>query len=308
MKIALDPYMHRHLSLPEIARLSAELGYEHIELSPRADFLDWWVHPRAFPERVQEFKKALADHGVKLASLLPMYRWSSPHEDERQAAVKYWKLAIQIAVEVGCDTMNSEFGRGASPESSWSCCGGGGASARDGGTPEACEAAFWRSMEELVPVLEREGVNLHIEPHPEDWVETLHPAVDMIRMIGSKNVKFLYCAPHTFYFGDDIAQMIRDAAPVLAHVHVADTMNHKASSGNRYIINPPGSRARVHQHLDIGQGEVDWDVLFGTLHEVGFDGIVTSCVFAWEERAVDSSRFMRKEIQRYVDKYWGQAR
>jgi myo-inositol catabolism protein IolH len=29
------------------------------------------------------------------------------------------------------------------------------------------------------------------------------------------------------------------------------------------------------------------------------------CVFAWEERAVDSSRFMRQEIQKYVDKYWG---
>lgn len=48
------------------------------------------------------------------------------------------------------------------------------------------------------------------------------------------------------------------------------------------------------------------DVLFKTLDEVGSDGIVTSCVFAWEERTVESSRFMRREIQRYVDKYWGQ--
>ena len=54
----------------------------------------------------------------------------------------------------------------------------------------------------------------------------------------------------------------------------------------------------VHQHLDIGQGEVDWDVFFGTLAEVGFDGIMTSCVFAWEERAVESSRFMFEEIRR----------
>jgi hypothetical protein len=115
---------------------------------------------------------------------------------------------------------------------------------------------------------------------------------------------FLYCAPHTFCFGDDIAAMIRDAASVLAHVHVADTFNHKASSGLRYIVNPPGSTARVHQHLDIGQGEVGWDAFFGTLHEVGFDGIMTACVFAWEERAVASSRFMRQEMKQYVDKYW----
>ena len=29
---------------------------------------------------------------------------------------------------------------------------------------------------------------------------------------------------------------------------------------------------RVHQHLDIGQGEVPWDTFFGTLGDLGFDG------------------------------------
>jgi myo-inositol catabolism protein IolH len=123
-------------------------------------------------------------------------------------------------------------------------------------------------------------------------------------MIGSKNVRYLYCAPHTFHLGADMEAMLRKAAPVLAHVHVGDTMNHRASSGLRYIVNPPGSSVRVHQHLDIGQGEIDWDLFFRTLHDVGFDGIVTSCVFAWEERAVESSRFMREEIQKYLDRYW----
>jgi myo-inositol catabolism protein IolH len=296
MKIALDPYMHRHVSLTELPRFVAELGYKYIELSPRADFLDWWVYPRAYRERIDAFRKALQGAGVELASLLPMYRWASPDEGERQAAMRYWKAAIRVAVEMGCNTMNSEFGRGPSVQVSSSCAGG--------GTSETCEAAFWKSMEELVPILEREGIQLHIEPHPEDWVETFHPGVDIIRMINSKNVRFLYCTPHTFYFGDDIAAMVREAAPVLAHVHVADTLNHRASSGNRYILNPPGTKARVHQHLNIGQGEVDWDAFFKTLHEVGFDGIITSCVFAWEDRALESSRFMRQEIQRYVDKYW----
>jgi myo-inositol catabolism protein IolH len=39
------------------------------------------------------------------------------------------------------------------------------------------------------------------------------------------------------------------------------------------------------------------------LGEIKFDGVLSSCVFAWEDRAEDSSRFMRTEIQRYLDKY-----
>ena len=158
-------------------------------------------------------------------------------------------------------------------------------------------------MDELVPILEREGIRLNIEPHPEDFVETLQPAVDMVRSIDSPHVRFLYCAPHTFYFGDDTRAMLREAAPVLAHVHVADTFNHKASSGLRYIVNPPGSKVRVHQHLNIGEGEVPWDEFFSTLAEIGFDGIMTACVFAREDKAEESSRFMRREMQRYLDAY-----
>ena len=52
MKIALDPHMHRHLNLRDLCRKAAELGYEHIELSPRDDFLPWWVRPRAHKERI----------------------------------------------------------------------------------------------------------------------------------------------------------------------------------------------------------------------------------------------------------------
>jgi myo-inositol catabolism protein IolH len=298
MRIALDPYMHRHVPLEDLPRLAADLGYEWIELSPRADFLEWFKAPRVFPDRLQSFKRSLKDHNVQIASLLPMYRWASNDEAERQAAVRHWKRAIEIAVEMGVDTMNSEFGRGPHPDKGTCYC------CHTGSMIEACEDAWWRSMEELVPILEKEGINLHIEPHPEDWVETLQPSVDLIRTVNSPRVKFLYCAPHTFYFGDDVPAMIRECADVLAHVHVADTFNHKASSGLRYIVNPPGSAARVHQHLDIGQGEVPWDAFFGTLAEVGFDGIMTACVFAWEERAEESSRFMRQEMQRYVEKFW----
>jgi myo-inositol catabolism protein IolH len=100
--------------------------------------------------------------------------------------------------------------------------------------------------------------------------------------------------------GGDIAGIMKYAGDLLTHLHVADSFDHRASSGLRYIVNPPGSPARIHQHLDIGQGEVDWPVFFGTLERLKFDGIMTACVFAWEERARDSSRFMLEEMQRHT--------
>jgi len=34
-------------------------------------------------------------------------------------------------------------------------------------------------------------------------------------------------------------------------VHVADSYDNTGLSGQRYILNPPGSQVTVHQHLDI---------------------------------------------------------
>jgi len=282
VKIALDPYMLRGLPFGEVCRIAADIGYDAIELSPRSDFIPFFTHPRADRSRVAEFRTALRETGIEISSVLPLYRWSSPDEDERLAAVRYWKRAIQLTVELGVTVMNSEFN----------------------GRPEAAaasEAQFWRSMEELLPTFDREGIHLNLEAHPDDFVERNDAAVDLVRGIDSPDVGYLFCAPHTFHLGDDIGAMIEYAAPVLRQVHIADVFNHRASSGLRYIVNPPGSAARVHQHLDIGQGEVDWDACFAALRRVRFDGILTSCVFAWEERAVESSRFMLERIRHYLD-------
>jgi myo-inositol catabolism protein IolH len=103
--------------------------------------------------------------------------------------------------------------------------------------------------------------------------------------------------------GGDITGVMEYAGELLTHVHVADSFDHRASSGLRYIVNPPGSTALVHQHLDIGQGEVDWDEFFGTLGRMKFDGVMTVCVFAWEERARESSRYMRETIEKRVQSW-----
>jgi myo-inositol catabolism protein IolH len=77
-------------------------------------------------------------------------------------------------------------------------------------------------------------------------------------------------------------------------------MDHHRSHGLRYITNPPGNAARVHQHLKIGDGDVDWDEFFGGLATNGFldreDSVMVSSVFAENENATEVSRYQLEQM------------
>ena len=73
MKIALDPTpFHHDYELLDFPKLVAELGYEYLQLTPHRDFIPFFNHPRADDELVAKFRKACADAGVGIASVLPL--------------------------------------------------------------------------------------------------------------------------------------------------------------------------------------------------------------------------------------------
>jgi myo-inositol catabolism protein IolH len=279
--IALDPAMyHADLSIPDEIRKAADLGYRYLELSPRPDFFFWHRYPKADATAINEVKAACKETGVTLNSLVPVFNWSSPDEQERQAQVRNWKRLLQIAADLDCGLINSEL-------------------SGDPTDPLRSEHAFYRSMEELAPDFERHGIALNLEAHPYDFAERHDDAVHIIRGLDLPWVNYVFCAPHAYHLSDgagDIARMIRHSAGRLAHVHIADCYNHRANAGNRYIINPPGVDARVHQHNEIGNGDVPWTEFFTALREQSFNGIATVCVFGWEEDADNIHRRMLDRI------------
>ena len=281
VKIALDPAMyHADLSVADEVRKAADLGYEYLELSPRADFFFWHRYPKADDAAIAEVKKACQETGVTLLTLVPVFNWSSPDEQERQAQVRNWRRLLQIAAELECPLVNSEL-------------------SGDPNDPVRSEHAFYKSMEELIPDFEKYGIALNLEAHPYDFSETNDDAVQIIRGLNKPWVNYVFCAPHAFHLSDgqgDLRRMMDYAGDKLAHLHVADCYNHRANVGNRYIINPPGVDARIHQHNEIGNGDVDWDEFFATLREKNFDGIATVCVFGWEETADDIHRRMLERV------------
>jgi myo-inositol catabolism protein IolH len=276
MKLAVDPCLLKNLSATEMFGAVAQAGYQAVELSPRDGFLEHRHGVRPDPEVLKDLKRAGREARVEIASLFIVQPWASTDSGEREAAVRALKVAIDTAEELGCPRINTEFT--GTPD-----------------RPRECREAFLRSLDEVLPAAERQGVGLTIEPHPYDFIETNTEAIDLIREIGSPTLRYLFCTPHIFHLGGDITTMIEYARPVLAHVHLADTFRPA-----RVILNPPDPGARIHQHLDIGQGEIDWATVFGALAQACFGDLITVAVFAWPDRAMASAEHNRAAVRRYL--------
>ncbi len=294
MKIAQDPtpFHHDH-DLLDFPSVVADLGYEWIQVTPHRDLIPFFRHPKADDGLLKAFKARCDEAGVGIASLLPVQRWSGPDEWAREAAVRNWKRIIQIAVDLGVRTIGTEFsGR---PERS-----------------EESEAAFYRSMEELLPIIEREDLDVLIDPHPDDFVEDGLEAIRVIRGLNTTHVGMVYVACHTFHMGHPMREVMTAGRDLIRLVHVADTMDHHRSHGLRYISNPPGNAARVHQHLRIGAGDVNWEDFFGGLADIGFydspDTVMCNSVFAEDENAAEMSRYQLATMRESVAKHSGGAK
>src|SRR5438046_574667 len=102
MKLALDPRMVRHLAFNEVFKVAADAGYRYLEWSPRDDFLPSYQGRRATRQAAAEIRQASQSTGVGIESVWVNYRWSSSDELERKTAVRYWKQAFEVAIELGC--------------------------------------------------------------------------------------------------------------------------------------------------------------------------------------------------------------
>jgi myo-inositol catabolism protein IolH len=275
VRIALDPNMY-YPTLGTIGSLykAAELGFDCVELSPNTEFHFWQRYPKADDEFVAELNKAQRDSGIKVATLNPVFNWSSVDERERAAQVRNWRRLLELADQIDCREITSEF-------------------SGDPNTPRECEQSWYRSIEELTPDFESYGIRLNMEAHPYDFVETHDEAYSLIRGANKPWIGYEFCCPHAFHLSEgsgDVERMIKSSAPKLREVHVADALNHLANDGNRYIVNPPGVDARVHQHSEIGKGEVPFDRVFATLREIDFNGLVSVCIFGWHEIADEANK------------------
>jgi myo-inositol catabolism protein IolH len=261
MKIAFDvDVLAKQMSISDYVHKVAEWGYKYIEQSPHPRINPFYKHPLFSRECENEYRRALKETGVEISSFIVVYRWSGPTEEQRQHAVANWKKIVQIAVDMGVQVINTEL-------------------SGDPNQQELCNGMWFRSMDELLPLFEKECIRVEIQSHPYDFCELNDETVDMVKSYRSDNLGYVYSSPHGFFYDKgkgDVRHMLEYAGDCLSHVLFADTFNQEKDC--RYILNPPWLNARgksdavVHQHLAMGEGEVDFDGIFETLRKLDFAG------------------------------------
>ena len=77
---------------------------------------------------------------------------------------------------------------------------------------------WFRSMEELLPIIEKEGIRVEIQSHPYDFCELNNETCDLVKSFRSKNLGYVYSSPHGFFYDEgkgDVRSMLRYAGDEL---------------------------------------------------------------------------------------------
>ena len=222
MKIAFDvDVLAKQMGINDMVHQVADWGYKYIEQSPHPRINPFYKHPLFSRECEAEYRKALGETGVEISSFIVVYRWSGPTEEQRKMAVANWRRIVEIAVNMGVQVINTEL-------------------SGDPNQQEICNGMWFRSMDELLPLFEKEGIRVEIQSHPWDFCELNNETCDMVKSYRSDNLKYVYSAPHGFFYDKgvgDVRSMLEYAGDDLSHVLFADTYNQTKDC--RYILNPP---------------------------------------------------------------------
>lgn len=296
MKIAFDvDVLAKQMDINRMVHQVADWGYRYIEQSPHPRINPFYKHPLFSKECEQEYKQALKETGVEISSLICVYRWSGPTEEQRQFAVANWKRLIEIAVNLGVSVINTEL-------------------SGDPNQQEICNGMWYKSVEELLPIFEKEGIRVEIQSHPYDFCELNNECCDLVKSFRSDYLKYVYATAHGFFYDQgkgDVKSMLKYAGEDLSHVLFADTYNQTMDC--RYIVNPPwlNNRGRadvtVHQHLGLGEADVDFESIFSTLREMDFanrkfkiggESIAAVSLFGFPEKMNKQAPQARERIER----------
>ncbi len=272
-----------HHRLRDAFTLLAGLGYGGVALTPDVGELDLLDLDAA---RVRALRRQAEDLGLALAVetgaryvLDPFQKHRpnllDPAAQGRARRSDYYRRSIDLAVDLGARVVSLWSG---------AALGGAAADAPDADAG-ACEPLWERLTSELRPLLEYahdRGVRLAFEPEPGMFIERPAGYRELVRRLGpgGERLGLTLDLGHLVVTGDvPVGDRIREFSGALIHVHLDD-----AVSG-------------VHEHLQLGAGELDLQAALRALHECGYGGMAAVELSRDSHRAPAAARTALERIR-----------
>lgn len=264
MKFGFSANAFREYTVEESIEIIADAGYDGIELLFDQPHL---YPPETSEEDIERVREVLDENGLAISNCNafmltaiegfhhPSYIETDP--EYRQRRIDYTKAALRTAAALGHDYISIEPGGPIPEEKSrlWAL------------------NTFTESLNEVLPVAEECGVDLHVEPEPDLLIETSAEFLALIERLDHPRLRCNFDAGHLFSVGENPIEAFTTLESETDHIHLEDI-----------------PKDRSHEHTQLGDGAMDIDEFLETLDGWGYDGFVTVELYPYEESAAETAR------------------
>lgn len=273
MKLAFSSNAFKQTTLEAAIDAIAAIGYDGVEIM--ADV------PHAYPpqmptDRMLAIKKQLDHHALAISNvnaftlfaLGDTYHptWIEDNNDLVQQRIAHTLSVIRMTAALGGKTISLQPG-----------------GPQDHLTREEALRRYRAGLEECLPLAEDLGVTLMIEPEPGLVIQHAQECVEFLKQINHPNLKMNCDLGHFYCVEEDPAQVVRECAEHIAHIHLEDIKEN-----------------RVHQHRVPGTGAMDFAEIFRAIREINYTGWVTVELYPYESTAEKVAREAFEYLQKFV--------
>jgi len=125
-------------------------------------------------------------------------------------------------------------------------------------TREGQKEQQWQELSAILKdwtkIAEKLGVNIAVEPEPLLVVDDTDDMIRLMNEVGSPNLKVNLDIGHAYITDPDLNDSIKRLGDSIVHAHIEDIKD------------------KVHNHLELGQGDIDLASMDAAFKEIGYDG------------------------------------
>jgi sugar phosphate isomerase/epimerase len=262
--------------LEDAIAILAEIGYQSVAVTLESNLLDP-PDPRGVACAVERIKPILDRTGLNVTLetgsrfILDPRRKHQPTllsgaEDDRRTRLEFLKAAVDIAAEVGAESVSLWSGI---PDDH----------ANDGELFARLTIGLMELLDHAAP----RGVRLSFEPEPGMFIDTVAKFAQLHHEMAHPQFGLTLDVGHIHCLGDGSSvEQIQQWRDALRNMHIEDM------------------RRGVHEHLMFGEGEMDFGPIFQALREIDYPGPVHVELPRHSHNAVEVARRSFEFLRRFA--------